>query len=596
MSQQTIHKTFFSLLRVGLGSSIIKFFLDPVIISYIILDSFFGYISINMANTIVKDLTTSNIDNNFNNFNIVKLIMILFSPLYSSILNIIYNKAFLNRKIFVINNILNYVKYLVKNAPNEFHDKFSLNEKYESFTSSLWSYDHVVQLLISMISSVIKIITVSIWISYNDYRIGLLILVTNLIMLWIMPIIDKKIESIKSDIKYKELYSDAYYNTVIMEEIRINPILNSHLKENLNSSLSQIVSKYSNRSKYYEIASLISNLIKNILLGTMFIIIYYQNKVNYILTLFLNQNTIFGFSDIYSEFKKTENSSKKNMEELISMLEFLSDYYSGKKINNKINVICQYENMVSEDYNKINFGELVIENLNYELSDKTSEKIKLFKKLNANKIKFNFGLTKNIVLINGKTGSGKSLFTKILSGFTDNNYRLTNNEESLNGFDEIKKHRIIINQKISEDYSFNGNINMKIKDLYPNSGNIDEILEFLHNFNIENKIMEKDLNSKYCEKLSGGERQRVVLSSMIWKIIKSKPEFIIIDEPEKGIDEETMIKIMDFILEKYTGLIFLITHNETIKKKYTSKIQSTLIYNFNDETEIDTSILQIFPK
>ena len=42
----------------------------------------------------------------------------------------------------------------------------------------------------------------------------------------------------------------------------------------------------------------------------------------------------------------------------------------------------------------------------------------------------------------------------------------------------------------------------------------------------------------------------------------------------------------------YKGLIFLITHNETIKKKYSSQIQSIIKYKFLDEEEIDTVIYQ----
>jgi ABC-type transport system involved in cytochrome bd biosynthesis fused ATPase/permease subunit len=571
-----IHKSFFSLLKIGLGSKPIRFFVDPILLSYIILDSLLGYMSITFVNSIIQDLTI-----NKSNFNIFKLIIILFSPLYHNLLNIFYNNYFLKKKLFVINNILDYIKGLIIEAPNEFHEKFSLSEKYECFTSSLWGYDHVVHLIINLLSSLIKIITVSITISYSDYTIGLLLLLSNAIILYVLPKINNYIDKLKINISYKELYSTAYYDTVIMEENRTNPLVKNLVDENLNKSLSQIVTKYSNKSNYYELSNTFTTVFKNLILALVFGIVYYNDKLNYILVLFINQSIIFGFADLYADFKKTENSNSKNMEELTAMLEFLDQYY----LKNKINV-------VSSDYSKINLDKLILENLNYELSNKD----KIFKKLKSNKIEFNFNTTKNIILINGKTGSGKSLFTKILSGFTDNNYKLMNNSENIYGFDKLMNNRIFINQKISEDYSYNGNVSMKLKLLYPLVNNIDDLMDYLKNFNIEHKILEKDLDSKFCDKLSGGERQRVVLSSMIWKIMKTNPQYIIIDEPEKGIDEETMIKIMDYIIKKYKGLIFLITHNETIKKKYNNIIQSTLLYNFIDDEEIDTTIYQIMSK
>jgi energy-coupling factor transporter ATP-binding protein EcfA2 len=83
---------------------------------------------------------------------------------------------------------------------------------------------------------------------------------------------------------------------------------------------------------------------------------------------------------------------------------------------------------------------------------------------------------------------------------------------------------------------------------------------------------------------------------MIWKVLKTNPRFIIIDEPEKGIDEDTMCKIMDYIIKTYSGTIFLITHNETIKKRYSEKIQSRIEYKFDNNLygeEINTQIYQI---
>ena len=266
------------------------------------------------------------------------------------------------------------------------------------------------------------------------------------------------------------------------------------------------------------------------------------------------------------------------------MLDFLEDYY---KNNNEI--------MVLDNGEKVYPSLLNLLNMDYKFFFEN----KLVKKLSTLKLMFDFSANKlqhkNIVLISGKTGSGKSLFTKVLSGQMDNiKYNLTNDNIEVHSFNDFNKNRIIINQKIAEEYTYNGNINFKLEKLYPNANNFNEVNNFLKNFGINNKFKKDELESEFNDKLSGGERQRVALSSMIWKILQTKPSYIIIDEPEKGIDEETMIEIMDWIIKSYNGLIFLITHNETIKKKYSDKIQSIIKYKFLDEIEIDTELYQEF--
>jgi ABC-type transport system involved in cytochrome bd biosynthesis fused ATPase/permease subunit len=295
----------------------------------------------------------------------------------------------------------------------------------------------------------------------------------------------------------------------------------------------------------------------------------------------LNQSIIFGFYDFYENFKANESSNRKNMEELTEMLNFLESYYS-----NDPEIIC---NDSSEK--DIDLHILTLKNMNYKFMFND----KLVKKITANKIVFDFHNPKKVVFIVGKTGCGKSLFAKVLSGQIDNNeYQLYNDNVQINSFSNIKSKRVIINQKISEEYAYNGSVRIALDKLYPHSVDIGEIKEFLKNFKIDCKIEGLSLQDAFSDKLSGGERQRVALSSMLWKILKTKPSFIIIDEPEKGIDEETMIHIMDWLVLTYDGIILLITHNNTLKQKYISKTQSIIKYKFYEENEVDTEIYQEF--
>jgi len=568
-----ISKTFFDLLKIGFGGKYYSLFLDPKIILYIAIDSYLGFLLVNMSNNIFSGVNT-------NNINVWNILGVIFLPLANNINNLLFSGIFLKKKLSVVNNILDYIKNTFLHAPYEFHDKFSISEKYHCFTSSIWGFDNIVEVVISMCSSFIKIITVSVSISLSNYDIGLLIIFSNILLLFLMPKINAYIEKMKDPKSHKEYYSDAYYNTLFFDENRINPGLNQVQHVDINYSLNQIVSRYSGIHKIYTLGNTIRSLLKNVLLSILLVVALYQEKYNYIMIILLNKSVIFGFSDVYEDLKRTENSNKKNMEDLTEMFNFLETYYESNQI--------YVDDMDTQKQIKLN--NLVLTDMNYKFYYEN----KLVKKITTKKIIFNFAHKKNIILISGKTGSGKSLLTKILTGQTDKNEYTLHNDGILmsGGFTNVKSERIIINQKISEEYTYNGTVRLSLDKLYPQSTNFEEIKSFLKKFGIENKVNKLSIDSEFSEKLSGGERQRVALSSMIWKIIKINPSFIIIDEPEKGIDEETMINIMDWLTSVYNGLLLLITHNEIIKQKYRCKTQSIIKYKFLDEDEIETEIYQ----
>jgi hypothetical protein len=66
-------------------------------------------------------------------------------------------------------------------------------------------------------------------------------------------------------------------------------------------------------------------------------------------------------------------------------------------------------------------------------------------------------------------------------------YLLENGSELLDNFKQIDNNRIIIGQKVAEDYSYNSGIKLSLDKLYPLSNNFDEIYSFLENFNIQHK-------------------------------------------------------------------------------------------------------------
>lgn len=88
--------------------------------------------------------------------------------------------------------------------------------------------------------------------------------------------------------------------------------------------------------------------------------------------------------------------------------------------------------------------------------------------------------------------------------------------------------------------------------------------------------MEDKIESLYS-KLSGGQRQRILIA----KALVSSPDFLILDEPTNGIDEETrksLFKLLNHLNKEHNITILMITHDLLDVRKYINKL-----YKLNDK-------------
>lgn len=73
--------------------------------------------------------------------------------------------------------------------------------------------------------------------------------------------------------------------------------------------------------------------------------------------------------------------------------------------------------------------------------------------------------------------------------------------------------------------------------------------------------MERDLDAHIGIKISGGEKARLCLAVMMYKVITKNAQWLILDEPEQGIDQELAPEMLCGIFREFPDLtIFLITH------------------------------------
>lgn len=176
----------------------------------------------------------------------------------------------------------------------------------------------------------------------------------------------------------------------------------------------------------------------------------------------------------------------------------------------------------------------------------------------------------NIYGLFGRNGSGKSVFLKLLCGFyTPSEGEILYNGENLNKKLEFPPNTRALIEKPNffpdltgfENLKFLAEIQNKITDK-----EINDILEFLG--------LEKEKNKKYS-KYSLGMKQKLGIA----QVLMENPDVIVLDEPFNGVENVTVLKIIDYLKEeaKKGKLIFISTHIMEDLEKLTDKI-----YYFDD--------------
>ncbi len=187
--------------------------------------------------------------------------------------------------------------------------------------------------------------------------------------------------------------------------------------------------------------------------------------------------------------------------------------------------------------------------------------VRIFKKMYCFDLNVNFSLNKEVLVIQGHSGSGKTTILDCISGIkTPEKGEISVGNEAI--------------------FSSKKNINMKIKDrnigyvfqnyaLFPHMTIEKNILFGLQCKNLKDtsyiehimKVFNIDhLKRRYPKQISGGEKQRVALA----RALSIKPDVLLLDEPFSALDAQTKSIVYDEFLQlkkMYSIDIILVTHN-----------------------------------
>lgn len=189
--------------------------------------------------------------------------------------------------------------------------------------------------------------------------------------------------------------------------------------------------------------------------------------------------------------------------------------------------------------------DIVIENLNKSFEDKV-----VLSNFNAN------FKEKNITFIMGTSGVGKTTLIRILMSL----------EKADSG--EIKG---LSDKRISavfQDDSLCENLSVLL--------NIKLVCDNIRNLEIEEALKLLDLEGclyKRVKELSGGMKRRVaILRAMLYDF-----DLLIMDEPFKGLDEETKNKVMSFVINRIKNKTAIIVTHDKEDVEYFSKCKEIKI-------------------
>ncbi len=187
--------------------------------------------------------------------------------------------------------------------------------------------------------------------------------------------------------------------------------------------------------------------------------------------------------------------------------------------------------------------------------------VKIFKKMYCFNLDVSFSIDKEVLVIQGSSGSGKTTMLDCISGIkTPDKGEICINKipifSSSQNINTKIRHRnigyVFQNYALFPNMTIEKNIlfGLQCKDLK----DTDYIGYIMETFNIHH------LKNRYPKQISGGEKQRVALA----RALSVKPDVLLLDEPFSALDANTKnIVYEEFLqLKKLCNIdMILVTHN-----------------------------------
>ena len=395
-----------------------------------------------------------------------------------------------------------------------------------------------------IIPKILIIIIISIYLTWLDYKLGIIILISfTFLIISINNIFNKCIVITKEAQKYFENINENYKDKLS----NIFSIFSS------NKIKDEIDNTNITNNKYKTILSSSLNCINNIKLISYINNIFLFCSIN-IINIFLFKNNKISGGQFVAIFLT-----------LLYYLQYLMDLsYLAPKIIEYYGVLKNSEQFLEnlETTEKDDRPDIIIKDGNIKLKNIY---FGYNNKLLFNDLNIEFENNKKVAII-GKSGSGKSTIIKLIMGYykiNEGEILIDNNNIYEYNIGSIRKNISYINQNTKL-------FNLSVYDniLYGNENKdkkyVDNIIKTMGIENIY-KNLEHGLETNVGvdgEKLSGGQKQ---ITFLIRELIGDKKIFIL-DEPTSALDENNKQLILDLIKKIKGKTVIIITHDMDFTK------------------------------
>jgi len=376
----------------------------------------------------------------------------------------------------------------------------------------------------------------------------------------------------------------------IMEPHQYDPI-NGH---------SNIIMVWDERDRISEQLTFGNDVIKSCILISLSL--YMTTNQQMVLWILLNGSKLFGLSDILTRTDEIKNLSSSRV---ASHLRIFDESLSNTDIEICIDM-CSHNPVTS--YSSPSMERKTTDLGSTQLNDIKIGKIDMqmdggYRLESLTPVSIDFSKP-GFVMMNGPKGCGKSLTIDLFAGMYDGtvcsgtmnvNGRLSTDEFNTQ---LLRKNTFYIQQLVSDRYRQNkvNTLAMSLRELFPGAS-FQQIKEYLTHFDLLKKlpsgttkpdVLDVQLG-KNERSFSPGELQAFVLATQLYKAKQLGVKLLLLDEPERNIDYETVKKIFDNVIiplvTKREMTIVMITHNDTLKTylKDQAVVKSVLQFDSHDK-------------
>jgi ABC-type transport system involved in cytochrome bd biosynthesis fused ATPase/permease subunit len=181
------------------------------------------------------------------------------------------------------------------------------------------------------------------------------------------------------------------------------------------------------------------------------------------------------------------------------------------------------------------------------------------------------------IRINGVSGSGKTTLIRSILGYSNSSSIKYSDPSNDNLIDPLSfsEQIVYMKQSVREETPVN---KLTLRELFYDELFDYKIINMLKLVKLETwfeKIMESNLDKNIDNKISGGEKTRLCMALSMYKVQIKFPKWLILDEPEQGLDMELVPDIiLDIINYNPEMTVFIITHlcDCTVSKLRINKI------------------------